>query len=140
MKAKILVCALPALILATFHLEEAQQPKKIALGLTIQPWEVRDADDFEKVFASLNKQRPDGLYVPSGALMGANQKRTIGFALKSRLPSMYPNREDADAGGLMSYGADVADNYRRIFRGQNPEGSQACRSASGAANEVRAGD
>ena len=35
-----------------------------ALGLTIQPWEVRDADGFEKVFAALNKQRPDGLYVP----------------------------------------------------------------------------
>ena len=34
-----------------------------ALGLTVQPWEVRDADDFEKVFAALNKQRPDGLYV-----------------------------------------------------------------------------
>ena len=37
-----------------------------ALGLTIQPWEVRDADDFEKVFAALSKQRPDGLYVPGG--------------------------------------------------------------------------
>ena len=35
-----------------------------ALGLTIQPWEVRAADGFEKVFAALNKQRPDGLYVP----------------------------------------------------------------------------
>ncbi len=37
-----------------------------ALGLTVQPWEVRAADDFEKVFAALNKQRPDGLYVPRG--------------------------------------------------------------------------
>ena len=46
-----------------------------ALGLTIQPWEVRAADDFEKVFAALNKQRPDGLYVPGGPLMGANRKR-----------------------------------------------------------------
>ena len=36
-----------------------------ALGLTIQPWEVRAADDFDKVFAALNKQRPDGLYVPA---------------------------------------------------------------------------
>ncbi len=70
-----------------------------ALGLTIQPWEVRAADGFEKVFGALNKQRPDGLYVPSGALMGANQKRTIGFALKSRLPSMYNNTEDVHAGG-----------------------------------------
>ena len=40
-----------------------------ALRLTIQPWEVRAADDFDKVFAALNKERPDGLYVPGGALM-----------------------------------------------------------------------
>ena len=37
-----------------------------ALGLTIQPWEVRGADDFDRVFAALNKQRPDGLYVSRG--------------------------------------------------------------------------
>ena len=85
-----------------------------ALRLTLQPWEVRDADGFEKVFAALNKQRPDGLYVPSGALMSNNRKRTIGFALKSRLPSMYGNREFVDAGGLMYYGADLADSYRRV--------------------------
>ena len=55
---------------------------------------------------------------------------------------MYSSREAVDAGGLMSYGADLADSYRRvaILRGQNPEGSQACRSAGGAADEVRAGD
>ena len=85
-----------------------------ALGLTIQPWEVRATDDFEKVFAALNKQRPDGLYVARGALMNANQKRIAGFALKSRLPSMYGNREAVDAGGLMSYGADHSDSYRRV--------------------------
>ncbi|HEX9271692.1 MAG TPA: hypothetical protein VGA01_05685, partial [Candidatus Binatia bacterium] len=74
-----------------------------------------DADGFERVFAALNKERPDGLYVPGGgALMTANQKRTIGFALKSRLPSMYTNREAVDAGGLMYYGADLADSYRRV--------------------------
>ena len=85
-----------------------------ALGLTIQSWEVRAADGFEKVFAALNKERPDGLYVPGGPLMRANQKRIAGFALKSRLPSMYGNREAVDAGGLMSYGADLADSYRRV--------------------------
>ena len=86
-----------------------------ALRLTIQSWEVRAADDFEKVFAALNKQRPDGLYVLAGGpLMSANQKRIVGFALKSRLPSMYANREYVDAGGLMSYGADLADSYRRV--------------------------
>ena len=85
-----------------------------ALGLTLQPWEVRDADGFEKVFAALNKQRPDGLYVTGGPLMGANRKRIAGFALKSRLPSMYSSREAVDAGGLMYYGADLADSYRRV--------------------------
>ena len=53
-------------------------------------------------------------YVPVGSLMFANGKRIVGFALKSRLPSMYNNRESVDAGGLMSYGADLADSYRRV--------------------------
>ena len=85
-----------------------------ALKLTIQPWEVRDADGFEKVFAAINKQRPDGLYVITSALMNNNQKRIVGFPLKSRLPSVYDRKEFVDAGGLMSYGADVADSYRRV--------------------------
>jgi putative tryptophan/tyrosine transport system substrate-binding protein len=85
-----------------------------ALGLTVRSWGVRNADGFERVFAALNKQRPDGLYVPVDALMTANLKRIVGFALKSRLPSIYGNREAVDAGGLMSYGAHLADSYRRV--------------------------
>jgi putative ABC transport system substrate-binding protein len=81
--------------------------------LTLQPWEVRAADGFEKVFAALNKQRPDGLYLLGGNLMNANQKRIVDFALKSRLPSIG-TREYVDAGGLMYYGADVGDSYRRV--------------------------
>jgi len=87
-----------------------------ALGLTIRFWEVRAADDFDRVFAALNKQRPDGLYVlpGGGPLMFANGKRIAGFASKSRLPSMYTSREFVDTGGLMYYGADLADSYRRV--------------------------
>ena len=85
-----------------------------ALKLTIQPWEARATNDFDRVFAAIGKQRPDGLYVLAGALMRANQKRVIDFALKSRLPSMYISREAVEAGGLMSYGADLADSYRRV--------------------------
>ena len=86
-----------------------------ALKLTIQPWEIREVDDFEKVFAALNKQRPDGLYaVGAGGVMRPNQKRIVGFALKSRLPSVYGSREAVEAGGLMSYRADEADGYRRV--------------------------
>ena len=85
-----------------------------ALKLTIQPWEVRTADDFDRVFAALNKQRPDGLQVLGGGLMSANQKRIVNFALKSRLPSMYSGKAAVEAGGLMSYGADQAEGYRRV--------------------------
>jgi putative ABC transport system substrate-binding protein len=85
-----------------------------ALRLTIRSWEVRDTDGFEKVFAALGIERVDGLYVPGGSLMRANGKRIAAFALKSRLPSVFGNRETVDAGGLMSYGADIADSYRRV--------------------------
>ena len=95
------------------ELKEVQTAAR-PLGLTVRTWEVRTADGFEKVFVALSKQRPDGLYVFGGALMRPNEKRTIGFGLKSRLPSMYGNREAVDAGGLMSYGADQADSYRRV--------------------------
>jgi putative ABC transport system substrate-binding protein len=85
-----------------------------ALGLIIQPWEVRNADHFDRVFALLNKQRPDGLYVAGGRLIADNQERIVGFTSKSRLPAMYPYIEAVEAGGLMYYGADLADSYRRV--------------------------
>ena len=85
-----------------------------ALGLTIQPWEVRDADGFEKVFTGLNKERPDGLYVTSNPLTRGNMKRVGDFAIKSRIPSVHGGREAVDAGGLMYYGADTAETYRRV--------------------------
>ena len=85
-----------------------------ALGLTLQPWEVRAADDFERVFAALNKQRPGGLYVHGEGGLMRDHERIVGLALKSRLPSMYVNSPFVDAGGLMSYGADLAESYRRV--------------------------
>jgi putative ABC transport system substrate-binding protein len=86
-----------------------------ALGLTVRPWEVRGTDDFDRIFAALNKKRPDGLYAPSaGPLMTANQKRIAGFALNSRLPSVWSNKAIVEAGGLMYYGTDVLHSYQRV--------------------------
>jgi len=85
-----------------------------ALKLTLQPWEVRAADDFDRVLVAMGKQRPDGLFVHSGRLMNDNQKRIISFALKSRLPSVFTTREAVEDGGLMYYGADQAESYRRV--------------------------
>jgi ABC-type uncharacterized transport system substrate-binding protein len=104
----------PAFQSSVIDVKEVLPVAARALGLTIQPWGVRDADGFERVFAALNKQRPDGLYVPAGPLMRANGKRIASFAIKSRLPSVYDNKEAVEGGGLMYYGADLADSYRRV--------------------------
>jgi putative tryptophan/tyrosine transport system substrate-binding protein len=118
----------PAALGSVRQLREDLPAAARALGLSIELWEVRDADGFERVFAELNKERPHGLYVTGGgALMGAHGKRIVGFALKSRLPSIYARRESVDDGGLMSYGADLAASYRqvanyvdRILKGAKP--------------------
>jgi len=112
--ARVAVLYDPAGPFVVLEVKEVLPVAARALGLTLQPWEVRSADDFEWVFAALNKQRPDGLYVSPSALMRANGKRIAGFALKSRLPSMYFSREAVEAGGLMSYAADRAESYRRV--------------------------
>jgi putative ABC transport system substrate-binding protein len=62
----------------------------------------------------MGKQHPDGLYVLQGPAVRANGKQIVGFALKSRLPSVYDRREAVEAGALMSYGADPEENYRRV--------------------------
>jgi putative ABC transport system substrate-binding protein len=105
----------PALPQGLYEVKELLPAVAHALRLTIQPSEIRAVDDFEKVFAALNKQRPDGLYaLTAGPIMRPNGKRIAGFALKSRLPSVYISGENVDAGGLMSYRADFADSYRRV--------------------------
>jgi len=97
------------------------------LGVIIQPWAVRDGNGLEKEFASMGKQRPDGLYCTDSRQMQAIEKRTVAFGLKSQLPSMYSRSEPVEAGALMYYGADRAPTYRRvavyvdkILKGANP--------------------
>jgi putative tryptophan/tyrosine transport system substrate-binding protein len=112
--ARVAVLYDPAIPASVLDVKEVLPVAARALSLTIKPWEVRDVDGFEKVFAALNRERPDGLYVPGGPIIRANGKRIAGFALKSRLPSMYQSREGVDVGGLMYYGADLTDSYRRV--------------------------
>ena len=112
--ARVAVFYDPTVPASVLDMKEVLPVAASGLGLILQPKEVRAADDFEKIFAALDNQRPDGLYVTTGPLMFANQKRIAGFSLKSRLPSMHGRREAVDAGGLMSYGAEIADSYRRV--------------------------
>ncbi len=81
--ARVAVLYDPANLPSIREVKEVLPTAARALRLTIRSWEVRDADSFDKVFAAMGKERPDGLYVSGGPLTLANQKRIAGFALKS---------------------------------------------------------
>ena len=113
-----------------------------ALKLTIQPWEVRTADDFDRVFAALNKQRPDGLQVLGGGRNECQPKTDCELCLKEPVTVNVLGQSSCRSwrAHVLRGGPSGGLSARRIFRGQDPEGSQTCRPAGGAANEVRAGD
>jgi putative ABC transport system substrate-binding protein len=97
------------------------------LAIEVQSLEVRTADDFDGVFEVARKQRPDALITVEDPLTFNYQKRIVDFALINQLPSLHGVREFAVAGGLLSYGAHIADLYRRaasyvdkILKGAKP--------------------
>ena len=136
--ARVAVLYDPANSASVLEVKEVLPVAARALKLTIQPWEVRAADGFEKVFAALNKQRPDGLYVLGGPLMSANRKRIVGLCVKEpvTVDVRQQRRCRCRRAHVLRGGRSGQLPARRILRGQNPEGSQACRSAGGAADEV----
>jgi len=87
-----------------------------ALGLTLQPWEIRTANDFENVFAAMTDERSEGIYVAGGGarIRGAGEKRIVGFAQKNKLPSAHDTSNAVSDGGLMYYGTDLTASYPRI--------------------------
>jgi putative tryptophan/tyrosine transport system substrate-binding protein len=85
------------------------------------------ASEIEHVFNGLARQSNTGLVVLPGPLTLAHRRQIIGLAARSRLPAVYPYRYYVTDGGLMSYGVDTADAYRRaatyvdrILKGEKP--------------------
>jgi putative ABC transport system substrate-binding protein len=97
------------------------------LGIEIQSVEVRGSDHFDGAFEAARRLRPDAFIVVEDPLTVSHRKLIANFAASSRLPAIYGLKEFVEAGGLMSYGADLADSYRRvagyvdkIFKGAKP--------------------
>ncbi|MFZ0148386.1 MAG: ABC transporter substrate-binding protein [Xanthobacteraceae bacterium] len=82
------------------------------LGLEVTTSEIRRTEDIAPAIETL-KSQTDALYVVSDALVAANRTRIITFALSARLPTIFGYRDYVKAGGLMSYGADFTDLFRR---------------------------
>jgi putative ABC transport system substrate-binding protein len=97
------------------------------LGVTVPQLEVRSLEDLERTFARLPSDKVDGVILAAGALTDSHAHRITAFAARARIPTMYGAPEFVEAGGLVSYSATFADNYRqaadyvaRILRGAKP--------------------
>jgi putative ABC transport system substrate-binding protein len=97
-----------------------------SLGLDSVPLQIRRTEDIALAFEAL-KGRTEALYLAADPLMVTNRLRISTFAIAARLPVIYPQREFVDVGGLMSYGSNVPDLFRRsanyvdkILRGASP--------------------
>jgi putative ABC transport system substrate-binding protein len=84
------------------------------LGLQLHSMEVSSADKFESAFKEAVKTLSAALAVTQHPLVVSNQKRVLDLATKTRLPAIYSRGDYATAGGLMSYGRDETEPYRRI--------------------------
>jgi ABC-type uncharacterized transport system substrate-binding protein len=106
--------------------KESQAPAR-ALDLELHSLAVSNAGQLESAFQEAVKTRSAALFVTVSALITTNRKRIAALAIKNRLPAIYEQREFVESGGLMSYGADQSEPYRRtavyvdkILKGAKP--------------------
>jgi len=112
--------------LAPMYLSDAQKAAK-ALKLSIVPVTVRSAGELDAGFAAMAKQKVGAFVVPADTLFLSLRETIVARAARARLPAVYPRREVAEAGGLVSYGLNLTEMYRRaasyvdrIFKGAKP--------------------
>lgn len=98
-----------------------------ALGLHLQVLSARGANDIPGAFASMARERAEAVVVMADSVFGRHRKQIQVLVDKQRLPSVYGLPEHVDAGGLMSYGPELLDNFRRaatyvdrILKGARP--------------------
>jgi putative ABC transport system substrate-binding protein len=97
------------------------------LGVTILPVDTRTPEEIERGFAAMKRERADAVVVLADSFFLGQRRQITELAARNRLPSMFSYREDVEAGGLMSYGQNLADYYRRaatyvdkILKGAKP--------------------
>jgi putative ABC transport system substrate-binding protein len=98
-----------------------------AMGLQIQVLNASTSREINAAFASLGRERPDALFVGGDGFFNSRHVQIVNLASRHAVPATYANRLMAEAGGLMSYGSDIADAWRqvgvyagRILKGAKP--------------------
>jgi len=136
-RLQLLKEAIPKLTRATvlwhpatpFHAKAVQDLKAAApaLSLRLRFVPVRAPEDFDSAFSAVNRAHPQALYVMDGAIFKALQAMILAHVSKARLPTIWGEREAPEEGGLLSYGANLDDMFRRsagyvdkILKGAKP--------------------
>jgi len=103
------------------------QAAALSLGVDTQLFDVRDRKELESAFAVIAKARADALIVIPDPLFLSQQKQIVNFVVTKRLPSVFARNENVAAGGLVSYGANLADQFHqaatyvdKILKGAKP--------------------
>jgi len=98
-----------------------------AMGLQIQVFNASTNREIEGVFATLTRERPDALFVGNDGFFNSRRVQLATLAARDKIPAAYSNRDHVEAGGLMTYGTEIADAYRqvgayagRILKGAKP--------------------
>ena len=107
-------------------LKQLQEPAP-NLGLTLQPFAVREPDHFEGAFSAMAQERTHAMFGVPGVLTDKHKEALVGLAAKHRLPTMWGLRQFVEAGGLMSYAANFYDQIQqsavyvdKILKGAKP--------------------
>jgi putative tryptophan/tyrosine transport system substrate-binding protein len=124
--ARIAMLFDPRIAGADGSIKEAQDASA-TIGLPIEILTATTKDEIDAALATLAQKRVDALYVSGGGLLLTGRAQIIAFTARHAIPAIYDNREFMDAGGLMSYGSNVADSFRqagiytgRILKGEKP--------------------
>jgi putative ABC transport system substrate-binding protein len=124
--ARVAVLWNPEAVVSALPWKEIQLPAR-QLGVQLQSLEVRSPNDFDQAFEAATRARAGALFIMADPVTVTNLTRIADLAAKSRLPSIFQWSEFSDAGGLVAYGPDRADMYRRaatfvdkILKGAKP--------------------
>jgi ABC-type uncharacterized transport system substrate-binding protein len=103
------------------------EPAARAMGLQIQVLNASTSREIDTAFASFVRERPDAVYVSLDAFLNSRRAQLVNLASRHAIPATFSNRDFAEIGGLMSYGANIADAFRqvgvytgRILKGAKP--------------------
>jgi putative ABC transport system substrate-binding protein len=125
--ARVAVLVNPANAATTEATLREVEPAARTMGLQIQVFNANTSHEIDAAFESMGRERPDALFVGATAFLNARVVQLAQLAAFNRLPAIYALREYAEAGGLISYGSNIADAFRqagvytgRILKGTKP--------------------